>query len=48
MHLRRADVVWNGGVAVAYFLAAKLGLTLAIVGNGLHTVWTRSAELAAV
>ena len=26
MPLRRADVAWNGGVAAAYFLAAKLGL----------------------
>ena len=47
MHLRRADVVWNGGVAVAYFLAAKLGLTLATVGVTVTLVWPPSGVAVA-
>ena len=29
---RQREIAWNAGVAAAYFLAAKLGLTLATVG----------------
>src|SRR5262245_32722920 len=47
MQLRRADVAWNVGVAVAYFLAAKLGLTLATVGVTVTLVWPPSGVAVA-
>ena len=47
MQLRRADMAWNGGVAVAYFLAAKLGLTLATVGVTVTLVWPPSGVAVA-
>jgi len=47
MQLRRADVAWNGCVAVAYFLAAKLGLTLATVGVTVTLVWPPSGVAVA-
>jgi len=47
MPLRRADVAWAGGVAVAYFLAAKLGLTLATVGVTVTLVWPPSGVAVA-
>jgi signal transduction histidine kinase len=47
MALRRADVAWNGGVAVAYFLAAKLGLALATVGVTVTLVWPPSGVAVA-
>src|SRR4029453_14366245 len=42
MALRRVDVAWAAGVAVAYFLAAKLGLALATVGVTVTLVWPPS------
>jgi len=47
MPLRRADVAWNAGVAAAYFLAAKLGLTLATVGVTVTLVWPPSGVAVA-
>ena len=47
MQLRRADVAWNAGVAAAYFLAAKLGLTLATVGVTVTLVWPPSGVAVA-
>jgi signal transduction histidine kinase len=47
MELRRADVAWAGGVAVAYFVAAKLGLTLATVGVTVTLVWPPSGVAVA-
>ena len=47
MQLRRADVAWNSGVAVAYFLAAKLGLTVATVGVTVTLVWPPSGVAVA-
>ena len=36
------DATWMAGVAIAYFLAAKLGLTLATVGVTVTLVWPPS------
>jgi signal transduction histidine kinase len=47
MAFRRADLAWAGGVAVAYFLAAKLGLTLATVGVTVTLVWPPSGVAVA-
>ena len=47
MASRRADVAWAGGVAIAYFLAAKLGLTLATVGVTITLVWPPSGVAVA-
>ncbi len=47
MELRRADVAWTGGVAVAYFLAAKLGLSLATVGVTVTLLWPPSGVAVA-
>ena len=47
MRLRRVDIAWNGGVAAAYFLAAKLGLTLATVGVTVTLVWPPSGVAVA-
>jgi signal transduction histidine kinase len=47
MRLRRADVAWNAGVAAAYFLAAKIGLTLATVGVTVTLVWPPSGVAVA-
>ena len=47
MPLRRTDVAWNAGVAAAYFLAAKLGLTLATVGVTVTLVWPPSGVAVA-
>src|SRR5262252_3103959 len=47
MALRRGDVAWAGGVAVAYFLAAKIGLTLATVGVTVTLVWPPSGVAVA-
>ena len=47
MQLRRADVAWNSAVAVAYFLAAKLGLTVATVGVTVTLVWPPSGVAVA-
>ena len=47
MELRRADVAWAGGVAVVYFVAAKLGLTLATVGGTVTLVWPPSGVAVA-
>jgi signal transduction histidine kinase len=40
-------VAWNAGVAAAYFLAAKLGLTLATVGVTVTLVWPPSGVAVA-
>src|SRR5512147_1970804 len=42
MTLRRADVGRTVAVAAAYFLAAKLGLTLATIGVTVTLVWPPS------
>ena len=47
MALRRVDVAWAAGVAVAYFLAAKLGLALATVGVTVTLVWPPSGVAVA-
>jgi signal transduction histidine kinase len=47
MTLRRADVGWTVAVAAAYFLAAKLGLTLATVGVTVTLVWPPSGVAVA-
>jgi len=47
VQLRPADVAWNAGVAAAYFLAAKLGLTLATVGVTVTLVWPPSGVAVA-
>jgi signal transduction histidine kinase len=41
------DVAWIAGVAVAYFLSAKLGLTLATVGVTVTLVWPPSGVAVA-
>src|SRR5215207_3536791 len=42
-----AVATWNVGVAVAYFLAAKIGLTLATVGVTVTLVWPPSGVAVA-
>ena len=41
------DAAWITGVAIAYFLAAKLGLTLATVGETVTLVWPPSGVAVA-
>ena len=43
----RTDLAWGAGVAVAYFLAAKLGLLLATVGVTVTLVWPPSGVAVA-
>ena len=43
----RSGIAWTVGVAVAYFLAAKLGLTLATVGVTVTLVWPPSGVAVA-
>jgi signal transduction histidine kinase len=43
----RALVTWNVGVAAAYFLAAKIGLTLVTVGVTVTLVWPASGVAVA-
>jgi signal transduction histidine kinase len=43
----RSGIAWTAGVAVAYFLAAKLGLTLATVGVTVTLVWPPSGVAVA-
>jgi signal transduction histidine kinase len=45
--VRARGWTWNVGVAVAYFLAAKLGLTLATVGVTVTLVWPPSGVAVA-
>ena len=47
MGVRRIDAAWMGGVAIAYFLAAKLGLALATVGVTVTLVWPPSGVAVA-
>src|SRR5215218_8369850 len=42
-----AVATWNVGVAAAYFLAAKIGLTLATVGVTVTLVWPPSGVAVA-
>src|SRR5688500_2935803 len=43
----KKDLAWGAGVAVAYFLAAKLGLSLATVGVTVTLVWPPSGVAVA-
>ena len=47
MGVRWTDAMWMGGVALAYFLAAKLGLALATVGVTVTLVWPPSGVAVA-
>ena len=46
-NITTTDVAWIAGVAIAYFLAAKLGLSLATVGVTVTLVWPPSGVAVA-